>query len=247
MATPLTLAQMRTQVKERLRDQSGSGLTDAQYTLYIQDAVENLYIHTYEVGKAALTPTVVDYVWPADQLSVLLSAASVFNVEDVDLLLVQQFPRNEAESATNRPFSIEATAFEYGAGVGRVATSPQYLSTDGSVIALWDGFAVGQFRYSLQGQSMAVWPTPRVAVKLRLHGLVPWTKPTADGDDCVPDMFARWQRLVMFDAAIQMMENREQDASGMMRQRAELMQQYDGWLAKREQPLLPPSVIQHGH
>lgn len=206
----MTLAEIRTQARQRADMVASQFVTDAELNGWINSSLAELYdllVQKYgddyfvEVATITTAGNVDRYDLPADFYKLL----------GVDLYLTGAAPDQGA--ITLRPFTF--------------AERNRYSTANSQT---WLGLT--NLRYRLSGSKLWLTPTPQSEQTLRLW-YVPRVVPLVNDAD-VADGVSGWLEYVVVDVAIKAMQKEESDVSVLLAQKGALIQRIESAAENRD-------------
>ena len=224
MATTMTLAELRTAVRQRADIQNQSGdytnafINDTELNSYINQSYFELYdllVGAYGEDYYVSTP----YTFLTDGVNQFFNLpADFYKLLGVDV----QVTTNVANNAfwTLKPFTF-AERNKYA-----VPNTQLY-------------FGITNLRYRLQGNKIWINPLPQINQTLRIFYVPRMTTLSVDADEV--QGVSGWTEYIIIDAAIKCMQKEESDVSVLMAQKVAMKQRIDSIADNRDAGM--PSTV----
>jgi hypothetical protein len=217
MATTMTLAELRTAIRQRSDMQNQSG----DYTnAFIPDTELNSYINQsyFELYDLLVTAYGEDYYIAPFFTFVTDGTTQLYDLPDdfYKMLNVSvQVTSNAANNAwwTLKPFMM--------AEVNKYAVPNTQLY-----------FGITNLRYRIQGDQIWLNPLPQINQTIRLIYTPKMTTLTSDSDTV--QGVSGWTEYIIIDAAIKCLQKEESDVSVLMAQKMAMMKRIDGVSSNRD-------------
>lgn len=218
MANQMTLAQLRTAVRQRADMVGSTFVSDAELTSYINQSYFELYdlmVQKYGDNYFVSTPVTLT----TDGTSTLYdlpngtnytAAPALYKLLGVDLAL-----GNSPDSyVTIKPFNFsDRNRFSV----------PNFQSF----------YGVTNLRYRLNGSQLWLTPTPAANQSIRVWYIPQLTELSADTDKTV-DLVSGWSEYIIADAAIKCLQKEESDVSALFAQKQALIARIEAAAENRD-------------
>lgn len=217
MSTTMTLAQIRTAVRQRSDMVNSQFITDAEFNSYINQSYFELYDilvqkfgdNYYVASPLSFNTDGITFQYPLPDGTLYSAAPALYKLLGVDLAL-----SNTLDSfVTIRPFNFSER--------NRYAI-PNFQSF----------YGVTNLRYRLNGTNLFFTPIPAANQTIRLWYVPRMTQLVSDSDTV--DGVSGWTEYIIVDACIKALAKEESDPSVFMNQKQGILQRIESAAENRD-------------